>query len=99
MRDGRPTWIVDNIVGPNRGDLYCVDTWEGGVEHDKSQMGAAVQRFDQNVRMAVGQFPGLKVKKVKARSRDALAALLVSAAMPAPSTSSTSMGATKPRMS
>jgi predicted O-methyltransferase YrrM len=75
--EGRATtWIVENFVGPNQGQLFCVDTWEGGFEHDKSQMGAVEARFDRNVGIALRKCPAAEVIKVKGPSWEKLAKLL-----------------------
>jgi predicted O-methyltransferase YrrM len=45
-------WLVENAF-PKGGTLYCVDTWEGSVEHDKEKMAAVQARFKKNIAEAV----------------------------------------------
>ncbi|GAM97443.1 membrane protein [alpha proteobacterium U9-1i] len=57
--------------------LTCVDTWQGGVEHDPEAMGAVEARFDSNVRRACAEaHHDARVRKYKARSVDALTRLI-----------------------
>jgi predicted O-methyltransferase YrrM len=58
-------------------ELHCVDTWEGGVEHDPSQMPEVERRFDANLAVAMesADHP-VTLKKHKSRSSIALANLL-----------------------
>jgi predicted O-methyltransferase YrrM len=56
-----------------------VDTWEGGIEHDKKTMSEVEQRFDQNVAVARKRAShGAVVKKLKKKSVTALAEVLSS---------------------
>jgi predicted O-methyltransferase YrrM len=32
--------------------IHCIDTWEGGVEHVRDEMGAVEERFDRNLALA-----------------------------------------------
>jgi len=34
-------------------EIHCVDTWEGGREHDASQMADVERRFDYNIDLAI----------------------------------------------
>lgn len=36
-------------MGVATGDIVCIDTWEGGAEHEKSRMSEVEARFDRNV--------------------------------------------------
>jgi len=60
-------------------ELHCVDTWEGGVEHDKSTMSDVERRFDKNVALAQtkAKNPAMIVKHKKL-SHLALADLIAS---------------------
>jgi hypothetical protein len=41
-------WIIENMMNP--GDwIDCVDTWEGGEEHNNGEMLGAEARFDHNI--------------------------------------------------
>jgi len=37
---------------PRHIEILCVDTWEGGIEHDKKTMPEVERRFDHNVAIA-----------------------------------------------
>jgi predicted O-methyltransferase YrrM len=46
-------WLIENVFREGgTGDLYCIDTWEGGVEHDPAAMAAVEQRFLHNIALA-----------------------------------------------
>lgn len=70
------TWIIENLVGPNHGHLFCIDTWEGGVEHDKSKMGDVEARFDRNTAIALQKCPTAGMTKVKGNSGEMLAGMV-----------------------
>jgi hypothetical protein len=57
--------------------LFCIDTWQGGIEHDPASMAAVEARFDRNVARANASRPWLHLHKIKSASRLALARLLV----------------------
>lgn len=58
-------------------ELHCVDSWEGGVEHDRAAMGDVERRFDHNVGLATAAASNpVKVEKHKALSHPALIELL-----------------------
>jgi predicted O-methyltransferase YrrM len=58
-------------------ELVCVDTWEGGAEHDKTAMPAVERRFDANVQSALAQrATPIRLRKIKSRSSLALPALI-----------------------
>jgi cephalosporin hydroxylase len=45
-------------LGPHHSlDLHCVDTWEGGVEHEGTDMSAVETRFRHNIDLAVRSIP------------------------------------------
>lgn len=58
--------------------VHCIDTWEGGDEHDKTQMAAVEKRFDANTKLALRGNEGntLRFYKHKGRSDFELAKLL-----------------------
>lgn len=71
--EGRATvWLLQNALA-REGQIFCVDTWEGGVEHDHAGMPDVERRFNLNV-SATGC--AHQVQKVKARSAEALPALI-----------------------
>ena len=52
-------WIIEMCTEHSQSDIevYCVDTWEGGIEHQKggqieTQMSEVEQRFDRNISVA-----------------------------------------------
>ena len=45
-------------------EIHCVDTWEGGIEHDTVDMNSVEQRFDRNVAVATSRAAG-RVNLVK----------------------------------
>ena len=63
-------------------EIFCVDTWEGGVEHEKMDaksisMKHVEKRFDKNIEIAIKEVKSnVNIKKIKARSDDALINLL-----------------------
>ncbi|MFC3067657.1 class I SAM-dependent methyltransferase [Phenylobacterium soli] len=67
-------FIIDQCAAERAIELYCVDTWAGGVEHEREAMSAVEARFDANVRKAceAAAHP-VTVRKQKALSHEALA--------------------------
>ena len=67
--------------------ITCIDTWEGGIEHQAGGFVEAVmtdveRRFDHNTRLALGRTAGpVSLRKEKQLSRDALAGLIASGQM------------------
>ena len=76
--EGRSTvWIMEHAFAANlAGNLYCVDTWEGGIEHDRAAMPQVEGRFERNIAKATSAFPWVRVHKIKSASRLALAKLI-----------------------
>lgn len=52
--EGRSTvWLIENAFRAGaKAEIYCVDTWQGGVEHQGADMPAIEQRFLRNVAIA-----------------------------------------------
>lgn len=76
--EGRSVCHLIALLGNERTlDITCVDTWEGGAEHEGTDMFAVEQRFDRNVTAVVGgtKFPA-KIRKLKSRSDVALCGLI-----------------------
>jgi predicted O-methyltransferase YrrM len=70
--EGRSTvWMIENIMQPGD-ELVCVDTWAGGEEHSKINMGAVEARFDANVAKALDKFQHRALHKVKDTSTFAI---------------------------
>lgn len=76
--EGRSTcYLIENCskIGPI--EIYCVDTWEGGVEHDKNAMGEVERRFDHNSALAKRQAShSVSVTKMKKTSTEALSEMI-----------------------
>lgn len=43
-------WIAENMMAKGDG-LYCIDTWEGGEEHNNGEMSGAEENFTHNMRV------------------------------------------------
>jgi len=75
------TFLLDSVFEKNKPyELFCVDTWEGGEEHQEAAMPLAESNFDLNVGKALqkeghGDF---RVIKLKGTSRLVLANLISS---------------------
>jgi len=78
--EGRSSvWLIENAIDEG-GDLFCVDTWEGGEEH-KAQghdMSAVEDRFHRNITVALGTvYPKkINVQSFRDTSLNVLSALL-----------------------
>lgn len=68
-------WLLENILQANGGEIYCVDTWEGGEEHNKAAMAEVERRFDRNTALALQKSAKSKLVKRKGPSRAILAQL------------------------
>lgn len=63
--EGRSTvWLIENMMRPYD-ELVCIDTWAGGEEHSKLNMGDIEARFDRNIEKAAAKVPHLKIQKIK----------------------------------
>jgi len=59
--EGRSTvWIVENMM-EDGAYIDCIDTWEGGEEHDDEDMDAALLRFRANVKLLEAKHPDRRV--------------------------------------
>ena len=48
--EGRATvWIAENMAADQDAMITCVDTWQGGEEHNKDEMGGVFARFSANM--------------------------------------------------
>ncbi len=76
--EGRSTvWLIEHgFPAQKAGEIHCIDTWEGGVEHRGVPMDAVQSRFDRNVEIARRRSPGVVVHKIKSVSLAALASLM-----------------------
>lgn len=76
--EGRSTcYLIEKFGQIRQLEIHCVDSWEGGVEHDKSAMSSVEQRFDKNTRLAIKNalYP-VSLVKHKKYSNIALAELI-----------------------
>jgi predicted O-methyltransferase YrrM len=70
-------FIIDTCAAEHELELHCVDTWAGGVEHNRNAMPEVERRFDRNVALALdGTAHRVAVHKRKALSSDAMVRLL-----------------------
>jgi predicted O-methyltransferase YrrM len=70
-------FLVDTCAAQRPIELHCVDTWQGGVEHDASGMPAVENRFDRNIELACAKAAHpVSFHKHKALSAAALIKLL-----------------------
>ena len=74
---GSLTWFTEALANYNdKFTIYCVDTWEGGEDHDKGIMQAVESRFDFNLEVLRRRYAA-DIYKIKAQSYLALSQLLV----------------------
>jgi predicted O-methyltransferase YrrM len=46
-------WLIESAFkAGGKGEMYCIDTWKGGVEHDATRMSAVEERFRHNIALA-----------------------------------------------
>jgi predicted O-methyltransferase YrrM len=71
-------YLIEKFGGDGPLEIHCVDSWEGGVEHDRNAMSAVEARFDKNVQIALQKMlnPQIVVKKHKKLSYMAMAELI-----------------------
>ncbi len=71
-------WLIENAFkAGGKGELYCVDTWKGGVEHHVADMSAIEERFLGNIATAKSRSRAdVTVHVLKGSSLELLASLL-----------------------
>jgi len=71
-------YFIEKCAAEREIELHCVDSWQGGIEHDRAAMSAVEARFNHNVALAQTR-AAHKVKLVKHKSLSgaALAKLIV----------------------
>ena len=74
-------WIVENMM-EDGGEIYCIDTWEGGEEHSAHDMAAVEARFDHNRQVLMDKFDYRHITRVKGTSTEQLAGWLTSSPAP-----------------
>ncbi len=82
--EGRATChLIEKFSVQNELEIHCIDTWQGGVEHEKSAMSAVEARFNRNIDIAIRKAGNrAKVIKHKSFSNLALAELLTLGRVP-----------------
>ena len=70
-------FIIDSVASQKNIELYCVDTWAGGVGHGDTVMSDVEKRFDRNVEIAKARAGNaVDLHKRKTHSADGLVQLL-----------------------
>lgn len=72
--EGRSTCYWLEMLADS-GSIYCVDTWEGGIEHQGMDFDAIENRFDRNVALALNG-RNIPIHKLKSRSVIGLSKLI-----------------------
>jgi len=67
-------WTIENLM-EDGGEIYCIDTWEGGAEHVNGEMDGAKFRFNENIKTVREKFPDRKVTSCTGLSTTWLPAL------------------------
>ncbi|MBR0671909.1 class I SAM-dependent methyltransferase [Neoroseomonas soli] len=76
--EGRATcFMLEHVLAPDApGEVHCVDTWAGGVEHSALPMEEVHARFRRNVTLLVGRLPQHRVVIHRRTSFDAMVRLI-----------------------
>jgi predicted O-methyltransferase YrrM len=70
-------FLIETCAAEREVELHCIDSWEGGMEHDASQMSQVEQRFERNIALARAGAPEpVAFHKHKSLSHPALVKLL-----------------------
>ena len=80
--EGRGTcfFIAQAALNP-QSEVHCVDTWDGGIEHDGENMGAVEARFRHNTALALEATPKIVKFVVHKGNSDTEMARLLAAGM------------------
>lgn len=71
-------YFIENCAKEHPFELHCIDSWDGGIEHDPGRMPAVEARFDHNIAVAKSRVAHkARVIKHKSLSHAALAKLMV----------------------
>ena len=68
-------WTIENLM-EDGGEIYCIDTWEGGDEHTPEDIAGVEERFHQNITLVRSKFPNRAVVSLRGTSVEGLAGLL-----------------------
>jgi len=77
--EGRSTvWLIEHAFkATGRGEVFCIDTWEGGPEHQGNDMPAVEERFLRNIEIAKAKTEAeIAVHLLKGSSFDQLVSLI-----------------------
>ena len=73
------TYIIEQCSAFGSLEVHCVDTWTGAVDLPPETMAGVEDRFDENIRLAIGRAAApVSLQKIKRRSALALAAHIAS---------------------
>ena len=50
-------YLIETLSQHHPVEIHCVDSWEGGIEHQDNDMAAVAARFQHNVRVALARTP------------------------------------------
>lgn len=54
--EGRAScFMIEKCAAERPLELHCIDSWQGGVEHDRAAMSDVERRFDRNIELARGK--------------------------------------------
>lgn len=69
--------IESAFKATGKGEIFCIDSWEGGTEHQGTDMSAVEERFTRNIAIAKARSAaGISVQVLKGASFDQLASLI-----------------------
>lgn len=72
-------YLIETLSKDSSIELVCIDTWEGGIEHEGIAMNEVEQRFHDNLELAKSKGTHeVKIRTMKARSDQALCELIAS---------------------
>jgi predicted O-methyltransferase YrrM len=70
-------FLIEQCAADRPLELHCVDSWQGGIEHDRDGMSDVERRFDHNIEVARGKVDQpVEFHKHKALSHPAMIELL-----------------------
>ena len=73
--EGRSTvWLMENVI-PRGGEIFCIDTWEGGWEHSSDTMKDSFERFKYNTDLA-SEKSNVDVYAIRRKSYEALSDMI-----------------------
>ena len=77
--EGRSTtWLIENAFRTSgKGEIFCIDPWTGGIEHQATDMSGLEERFKRNIEIAKSRTSAeITVTPLKGLSIDHLIALI-----------------------